>query len=171
MVKEGFVQTASDVALNTASIFLAVFAASFAWYMIAYGPGDDKEGIPKVTLALQPFGAPLVKLGTYDNLDPIVTGSISRLSSNDPHTILQAFKLAPGNAHLQYNLRAVFQDTAYVDVTDGKALVTVPVAKGDPLPGIGNVLRLEKRQGRWTLVTESAEITEEGILSLTSKLK
>jgi hypothetical protein len=171
VVKADFVQTSGDIALNTASIFLAVFAASFAWYMITYGPGDSNGSVPKATLALRPFAAPDVKLGTYDNIDPIVTGSITQSPPDGLRHNRRAFDLAQGNLHLQFNLRAVFQNTAYVDVTNGKALVTVAVIKGDELPGIGNVLRLEKRQGRWIVVTTLAEITEEGMLSLTSKLK
>ncbi len=78
MNKEGTTLTASDIALNVVSVVLAFFSASFAGYMVMYGPPDRTGNIPTVSVALEPFDTSRTKLGQYDTLDPIVTGSITK---------------------------------------------------------------------------------------------
>jgi hypothetical protein len=122
--------------------------------------------VSKVTVALQPFETSRDKLGSYDALDPIVTGSLSKADGADGVGNRQLADLLKTGQHLQYNLRTVFQDTAFVDVTNGRSLVTVPIALGAILPGVGKVLRFEQRGTRWVLITSSAEISEDGMLTL-----
>jgi hypothetical protein len=156
--------TRSDIALNAASILLAVFSISFASYMVMYGPGDGQQSVPKVTVALQPFDTSREKLGSFDALDPIVTGSVSKTEDGDGNQ--QISGLLKTGLHLQYNLRTVLQDTAFVDVSNGQSLITVPIARGAILPGVGKVLRFEQRGSKWVLITSSAEISEDGMLTL-----
>ena len=78
MNKEGTTLTASDIALNVVSVVLAFFSASFAGYMVMYGPPERTGNIPMVSVALEPFDTSRTKLGQYDTLDPIVTGSITK---------------------------------------------------------------------------------------------
>ena len=155
-----------DIALNAASIMLAAFSVSFASYMVLYGPGDGQPTVPKVTLALQPFDTSRDKLGNHDALDSIVTGSVSKKDDADGVDDRQFSDLSKTDQHLQYNLRTVFQDTAFVDVTNGQSLITVPITRGTILPGAGKVLRFEQRGTRWVLITSSVEISEDGMLTL-----
>ena len=158
--------TSGDIALNAASIMLAAFSGLFAFYMVMYGPGDGQPTVPKVTLALQPFNTLRDKLGNHDALDSIVTGSLSKTDGADSINELQLANLPKAGQHLQYNLRTVFQDTAFVDVTNGQSLITVPITRGAILPGAGKVLRFEQRGTRWVLITSSVEISEDGMLTL-----
>jgi hypothetical protein len=158
--------TLGDIALNTVSIVLAGFSASFAWYMVMYGPNERGGEVPKITVALEPFDTTRDKLGSHDALDPIVTGSIakSEAGSGPAKRAMPAF-LQP-DQHLRYNLRTVFKDTAFVDVSNGKSVVTMPVEMGAQLPGVGRVLRFENRRGKWILITSSTEISEDGMVTL-----
>ena len=132
--------------------------------MVMYGPSDGNG--PAVTVALEPFDTTRSKLGTHDVLDPIVTGSIARSVGTTKDVNRSALDIFQKDQHLRYNLRTVFQDTAFVDVTNGRSVITVPVETGAQLPGIGKVLRFEKRRDKWILVTSSAEISEEGTVRL-----
>jgi hypothetical protein len=158
----------SDMVLNAASFVLAFFSASFAGYMVMYGPIDGNGNAPRVTVASEPFNAVSSKLGSYDSLDPIVTGSIAKSSQDDlvKEAKYREIELSLKDQHLSYSLRSVFMDTGFVDISNGKSVVTLPVEKGGRLPGIGEVLGFEKRQGRWILVTGAAEISQEGLISL-----
>jgi hypothetical protein len=163
--KQGAILTSGDIALNVASIVLAVFSVSFAGYMVMYGPGDGKDSASKVTVALEPFDKSRAKLGNQDALDPIVTGSIAKTDGFDRGVDHRLVELSKVNQRLQYNLRTVFQDTAFVDVTNGRSIVTLPIEKGALLPGAGRVVRFERRSDKWVLITTSAEISEDGILT------
>ena len=158
--------TFGDMALNLVSIVLAGFSASFAWYMVMYGPSDGQDGAQAVTVALEPFDTTRSKTGTHDMLDPIVTGSITKTDSGGKSASRGVVNLLEKDQHLRYNLRTVFEDTAFVDVTNGRSVITVPVEKVAQLPGIGKVLRFEKRNDRWIVVTSSAEISAEGMVTL-----
>ena len=155
-----------DIALNVVSIVLAGFSASFAWYMAMYGPSDGNDSAQAVTVALEPFDTTRTKLGRHDLLDPIVTGSVTKPAGSGKEASRGAADLQQKDQHLRYNLRSVFHDTAFVDVTNGRSVITVPVERGALLPGIGKVLRFEKRQDRWIVVTSSAEISAEGMVTL-----
>jgi hypothetical protein len=158
--------TFGDIALNVVSIVLAGFSATFAWYMVMYGPSDGQDGAQAVTVALEPFETTRTKTGTHDMLDPIVTGSITKTDGSGKAASRGVADLLEKDQHLRYNLRTVFEDTAFVDVTNGRSVTTVPVERGAQLPGIGKVLRFEKREDKWVVVTSSAEISAEGMVTL-----
>jgi hypothetical protein len=42
----------------------------------------------------------------------------------------------------------------------------LPLERGTLIPGVGKVLRFEKRKGKWVVVTGSAEISEEGMITV-----
>jgi hypothetical protein len=167
MAKERAMLTAGDIALNAASILLAFFSASFAGYMVMYGPPDGNSNIPAVTVALEPFDTSRTKLGNYDALDPIVTGSITKdANATDKEANQAVLDLLRTDQHLRYNLRTVFQNTAFVDISNGHSSITLPLERGTLIPGVGKVLRFEKRKGKWVVVTGSAEISEEGMITV-----
>jgi hypothetical protein len=155
-----------DIALNAVSIVLAAFSASFAWYMVMYGPNERPGEVARITVALEPFDRTREKLGSHDALDPIVTGSIAKSSEGSKMARRIAPELLKPDQHLRYNLRTVFKDTAFVDVSNGRSVVTMPVEMGAQLPGVGRVLRFENRRGKWILVTSSTEISEDGMVTL-----
>ena len=158
--------TVGDIALHTVSIVLAAFSAGFAWYMVMYGPGPQNGAVPQITVALQPFDTNREKLGDHDALDPIVTGSITKSDSGSKPPKRPTPELLKPDQHLRYNLRMVFKDTAFVDINNGRSVVTMPVERGAQLPGVGRVLRFENRNGKWIVVTNSAEISEDGMVTL-----
>lgn len=161
--KKGTTLTASDIALNLVSMVLAFFAAFFAGYMVLYGPPKRTGNIPTVNVALEPFDTTRSKLGYYDTLDPIVTGSVTKSPGADQEASRAAPELFPAGQHLSYKLRTVIQNTAFIDISNGRSIVTLPVEVGALIPGAGNVLRFERRRGKWIVVTGSSEISERGM--------
>jgi hypothetical protein len=164
MTKEGPSLTASDIALNVASVVLAFFSASFAGYMVLYGPPDGTNKITTVSVALEPFDASRIKLGQYDTLDPIVTGSIRKDDGAGGTANRAASELFQSDQHLNYKLRAVVRNIAFVDISNGRSVVTLPVEVGALIPGIGTVQRFERRGGKWIVVTTASEISEAGTI-------
>ena len=163
MKKDATTLTASDIALNVVSVVLAFFSASFAGYMVMYGPPDRNGDIPTVSVALEPFDTTRTKLGQYDTLDPIVTGSITKAADTGRSANRAALELFEADQHLNYKLRAIVQNTALVDISNGRSIVTLPVEVGVLIPGAGNVLRFERRGGKWIIVTSTSEISEAGM--------
>jgi hypothetical protein len=163
--KSGTKLTAGDILLNTVSVVLAFFSASFAGYMVMYGPPDRSGSAPTVSVALQPFENSHSKLGKYDIVDPIVTGSITRSGGTGKDPRRAAIELLQADPYLKYRLRTVIQDTAFIDISNGRSSVTLPVEVGEVIPGAGNVLRFERRRGRWIIVTGSSEISEKGMVA------
>lgn len=164
MSKEGTTLTTSDIALNVVSVVLAFFSASFAGYMVMYGP-PERTGNPMVSVALEPFETSRTKLGQYDILDPIVTGSITRDAGAGKSAQSAALELFQADQHLTYKLRTIVQNTAFVDISNERSLVTLPVEVGVQIPGAGNVLRFERRGGKWIVVTSTSEISESGMVA------
>jgi hypothetical protein len=166
MGKEGSKLTASDIALNVVSVVLAFFSASFAGYMVMYGPPERSGKVPMVSVALEPFDRSRTKLGQYDILDPIVTGSITRDDGSGKSAQSAALELVQANQHLSYRLRTIVRNTAYVDISNDRSLVTLPAEVGALIPGVGNVLRFERRGGKWVVVTSTSEISESGMVAV-----
>lgn len=166
MSKESAKLTASDIALNVVSVVLAFFSASFAGYMVMYGPPERSGNVPMVSVALEPFDTSRTKLGQYDVLDPIVTGSITKDSGTGMSARSAALELYRTDQHLNYKLRTIVQNTAYVDISNDRSLVTLPVEVGVLIPGVGNVLRFERRGGKWIVVTSTSEISESGVAAV-----
>lgn len=117
MTKEGPSLTASDIALNVASVVLAFFSASFAGYMVLYGPPDGTNTITTVSVALEPFDTSRTKLGQYDTLDPIVTGSIRKDDGAGRTADRAASELFESDQYLNYKLRSVVQNIALVSIS------------------------------------------------------
>jgi hypothetical protein len=163
MAKQVPTLTAGDIALNAVSIVLAFFSASFAGYMVMYGPPEGADNIPTVSVALEPFETSRTKLGLYDTLDPIVTGSITRSADDGENAPRAAVELFQSDQHLNYKLRTIVLNTAFVDISNDRSIVTLPIEVGAMIPGIGNVLRFERRGGKWIVVTTSSEISEKGL--------
>ena len=166
MSKEGSKLTASDIALNVVSVVLAFFSASFAGYMVMYGPPERSGNGSTVSVALEPFDTSRTKLGQYDILDPIVTGSITKSDGSGKSAQSAALELVQANQHLSYKLRTIVRNTAYVDISNDRSLVTLPVEIGVLIPGVGNVLRFERRGGKWIVVTSTSEISEFGMVAV-----
>lgn len=166
MNKEGTTLTAGDIALNVVSVVLAFFSASFAAYMVMYGPPDGTGNIPTVSVALEPFDTSRTKLGQYDTLDPIVTGSVTKAADTGKSANRAALELFEADQHLSYKLRAIVKNTAFVDISNGRSIVTLPVEVGVLIPGVGNVLRFERRGGKWIVVTSTSEISEGGMATV-----
>jgi len=162
--KDGTALTASDIALNVVSVVLAFFSASFAGYMVMYGPPDRTGNVPVVSVALEPFETSRTKLGQYDILDPIVTGSITRDDGSGKSANSAALELFQADQHLTYKLRTIVRNTAFVDISNDRSIVTLPVEVGVLIPGVGNVLRFERRSGKWIVVTSTSEISDSGMV-------
>ena len=164
--KEGTRLTASDIALNVVSVVLAFFSASFAGYMVMYGPPDRSGNAPIVSVALEPFETSPTKLGQYDTLDPIVTGSITKNADSGKNAQSAALELFQADQHLTYKLRTIVRNTAFVDISNDRSIVTLPVEVGVLIPGAGNALRFERRNGKWIVVTSTSEISEAGMVAV-----
>jgi hypothetical protein len=166
MSKAKPVVSRSDLLLNLASIVLAFTSASFAGYMVMYGPPQKLGDTPAASVSLELFDPSRTEPDGLDSLDPIVTGSIAKGTGGDKKINRATFEVLYPDQRVRYKLRAIVENTAFVDVSNGASTVTLPVETGAVLPGVGRVLRFEKRKGHWILVTLSTEISEQGTIKL-----
>jgi hypothetical protein len=152
-----------DIAVTTASILLAASSACFASYMLVRGP----QGVPqsgefaliKLDRSEPPIARPPAGAG---DVDPLVTGTIDAGAAAPSVAAVQSLLAAPGE-RVGYRLRTVVARTAFVDMLKGSRRLLYPVKPGTILPGLGEVLRVEVRGGRWVVVTRQGEVTETGI--------
>lgn len=168
---QGARSSAADRGLAATGVAAAMMAASFAGYMIAKesspesfkaeghgrllapapGPSDSKpdagaRGAPR------PFD--------FDATGSIVQGSgdVAEGAPLDVQSAVKTSRAQPGPAGgaAGYVLRFVHKGVAIVQIA-GKSYVVAP---GAALPQAGRVLSIERRAGRWVVVTAAGLIVE-----------
>jgi hypothetical protein len=153
---------AGDRALAGGGVVLALCSLSFAGYMIGdhnrqpYFHGGEYLAIfSKPSRGIQVAAHPspaLARLNMPDDpngVDPTPTGAIPRATRPEP----------PDGAGLppaRYRLVAAKDQTAWVESEYGFRQVKL----GESLPGFGHVAAIEKRNGRWALVTDTGSMLE-----------
>jgi hypothetical protein len=103
----------------------------------------------EVAAHLAPTPARTAASNDANGVDPTPTGSIARLSSADP----------PDGAALppqRYRLVAATRETAWVESERGFRQIKA----GEALPGLGRIAAIERRNGRWTMTTDSGLMLE-----------
>jgi hypothetical protein len=156
----------SDIALNLISIVLAFASASFAGYMVLYGPPGIQENSAAARVDLELFDPSSTQPAGSNSFDPIVTGSLAGASGDGRSENRALWEFLEQGRLVQYKLREIRAGTAFVDVSNGASSATFAVERGAMLPGVGPVLRFERRKGIWVIVTPSTEITQDGMSSL-----
>ena len=136
---------------------LACASALFASYMLYSGPfKPGTEGFSLISLVRTraPENVELVA-------DPITTGSISSSAINRLDEIPAWFE-SPGRP-IDYRLKGVVSQKAYVDISSGPDLFTWEVDRGGVMPGIGKVSEIRQEQGEWVLRTGRVRISQRGV--------
>ncbi len=163
----------SERGLGLAGLALAVASGSFAAYMIS-----DKERQPQfagaeyltVFAKLTPSGRATPGGWTKQTLpdsdssqpDDLSTGSVAAKivpgGSADPQapTRLNPGAFAPGATLPDYVLRSVVKGVALIEGGDGQR----EVRPGTILPYAGVVVSIEKRDGKWIVITSRGIIRE-----------
>ena len=108
------------------------------------------------TIARETAAAPVTQ-----SLSAKAESAITRATKNESarpdaapaQTAAPASKIVSG-----YRVRDVYNGAALVESSRGM----IGVERGEVVPGVGRVLAIEKRAGRWVVVTEDGEITGDG---------
>jgi hypothetical protein len=152
-----------DKALVSTGVLTAVVSASFATYMVSTDhPHPTFGGIEHLMIFAQPsLGYPRAAIATVEGtpversgIDYGATGTIPPkppassgvFASDFPEPIVSTYMLH--------------------DVHDGAAIVVgkddnvYQVERGSVLPGVGRVLAISQRGGKWIVVTEQGLITD-----------
>lgn len=135
---------------------LAVTSALFAAYMLYAGPfKPGADGFSLINLARN---APAPDDSAAD---PIITGSVRSVPAISRLNDIPAWFNLPGRA-IDYRLKDVVADKAYVDITSGNDSFTWMVDRGGLMPGIGKVSEISRDQGGWVLRTGRVRISQHG---------
>jgi hypothetical protein len=152
----------SDVLVIAMGVCLGLVCALFPWYIFLH---QDKFGIPSIKFSSKlPKGTPGLGEGPLRigaiwklpdrkdaGLDAFPTGTVKRDNSSAATDADQPF---PGDKAEPFNLVQVANGQAMIEDADGFFLVGV----GSPLPDDSRVRSIEKRGGKWVLVTSADKI-------------
>lgn len=156
--KRGFT---SDVLIVGMGVGLGLVCALFPWYIFLH---QDKFGIPSIRFSGHPTGTPGLGEGPLRigaiwklpdrkdaELDAFPTGTVKR---DSPKPAADADQPFPGDKAARFNLVQVANGQAMIEDADGFFIVRV----GSPLPDDSSVRSIEKRDGRWILVTSTDKV-------------
>lgn len=159
--------TKGDIALFTSGFVLAGFCAVFPWYVFM---NQDQFSEPRVKLGNIPSsgGAPrdwnpakravedsVAEANKESGIDTFTTGTTPPPAEEPqkPEIVQQPFPAGPPP---EYELVHVANGRAMIQ--DDKGLYVVQ--RGSLLPDNSRVAKIEKRDGRWVLVTSADRILE-----------
>ena len=147
----------TDTLTYVLSVALAAAVIAFAAYkVIKLNAMDD----PPANLGLN-FPPPKRKFiidQTLAGADPITTQSVTPVVPLRP--ALSDAARAAGGPVRAYELLAVVDGVAFVEIDVARGKTLVPVSVGTVLPGGLRVETIEQRNGRWVLVAGKIEIEE-----------
>jgi hypothetical protein len=151
----------SDALVTAGSCALALGAASFAGYMVTYGPPAQHADFALADLAADRVN---VSRGERTNAvaDPIITGTAPSDDSTNAE-VMPPQGFFSRARRFDYRLERVAGGIAYVSISNGMESFTAPVRQGALVPGIGFAREIARRENRWVVVTGRLEITEDGI--------
>jgi hypothetical protein len=159
--------TRGDIALFTSGFVLAGFCAVFPWYVFM---NQDQFSEPRVKLGNIPSSGPaprnwnpasrtgedsLAESSKESGIDTFTTGTTPPPAKEEEQTeiVPQPFPAGPPP---QYELVHVANGRAMIQ--DDKGLYVVQ--RGSLLPDNSRVAKIEKRDGRWVLVTSANRVLE-----------
>lgn len=159
--------TKGDIALFTSGFVLAGFCAVFPWYVFM---NQDQFSEPRVKLGNIPPSGPaprdwnpaardgedsLAEANKESGIDTFTTGTTTPPAAEpeEAEIVPQPFPAGPPP---QYELVHVANGRAMIQ--DDKGLYVVQ--RGSLLPDNSRVARIEKRDGRWVLVTSADRVLE-----------
>jgi hypothetical protein len=134
----------SDTLTNVLSVALAASVIAFAAYKVIKLNGIE-DPPANMGLNFPPPGRKII-IDDMTGADPIITQTVT------PSSPSPAGDALPAGAVWSYELLAVVDGVAFLemDVARGKKLV--PVSVGTVLPGGLRIESIERREGRWVLV-------------------
>lgn len=140
----------SDTLTYVLSVALAVSVIAFAAYkVVKLSRMED----PPADMGLN-FPPPKRKviLDPEPSSDPITTETITLASPRGAENIPRSWSPAYGPADHSYELLAVVDGVAFVEVGFSQRKALMPATVGTVLPGGLRVKTIERRNGRWVLV-------------------
>jgi hypothetical protein len=150
-----------DKALVSTGVLTAVISASFATYMVSSDhPHPMFGGVEHLMIFAQPSrdypGAAIARATSpigQPGIDYTVTGTIPAKPSASSETPLSGLP------------EPILSTYVLHEVRDGVAIVAggddvYRIERGSILPGVGRVLAIEQRGGKWVVVTSQGLITD-----------
>lgn len=151
----------SDMLIAAMGLGLGLVCALFPWYIFLH---QDRFGIPSITFSGHPKGTPGLGEGPLRigaiwklpdrkdaELDAFPTGTVK---PDNPKPSVDADQPFPGDKTARFNLVEVANGQAMIEDADGFFVVRI----GSPLPDDSRVRSIEKRGGRWVLVTSTDKV-------------
>jgi hypothetical protein len=151
----------TDVLVAGMGVGLGLVCALFPWYIFLH---QDKFGIPSIRFSGRPAGTPGLNEGPLRigaiwklpdrkdaGLDAFPTGTVK---PNNPKPSSDTDQPFPGDKSARFNLVQVANGQAMIEDADGFFVVRV----GSPLPDDSRVRSIEKREGKWVLVTSADKV-------------
>jgi hypothetical protein len=154
----------SDALIIGLGACLGLVCALFPWYIFLH---QDKFGIPAIRFSSKlPKGTPGLGEGPLRigaiwklpdrkdaGLDAFPTGTVNRGGSK---AVTDADQPFPGDKAEPFNLIQVANGQAMIEDADGFFVVRA----GSPLPDDSRVSSIERRDGRWVLVTSTGKVID-----------
>lgn len=155
----------SESMLGVAGCAMAVASGSFALYTNLHGPLGGHQPSSYFTVFAQmgprahatpvaPAAALASVVGITDDIDPVVTGSITQRTPTPVAVATGVNDDRPVLANML--LRQIDGDTALVEVNDSLVVYKI----GDVIPGAGRLKAMTRRGGRPALETSKGLIVE-----------
>lgn len=154
----GMAEKLTDIFSYALSVALAAGVITFAAYKVIKLNGMDN---PPANMGLNfPPVKRKIILSEEAEADPIVTQSLGRAPASGER-LTPGFTRADEQVISSYQLLAVVDGIAFIEVSVASGRILVPVTVGTTLPGGYRVESIEKHRGRWTLVAGSLTLGEQ----------
>ena len=148
----------TDILTYVLSVALAAGVITFAAYKVIKLNGMEN---PPANMGLN--FPPLKRKVIIDEVieaDPITTQSLGHPGAFGER-LTPGFAPSDGQAISSYQLLAVVDGVAFIEVGAAGGKILVPVSVGTTLPGGYRVESIEKHDGRWLLVAGSLTLAEQ----------
>lgn len=148
----------TDILSYVLSVALAAGVITFAAYKVITLNGMEN---PPANMGLNfPPLKRKVVINEEAEADPIMTQSLGRAAASGAR-LTPGFTRADAQSISSYQLLAVVDGIAFIEVGLASGRILVPVTVGTTLPGGYRVESIEKHNGRWMLVAGSLTLGEQ----------
>ena len=148
----------TDTLTYLLSLALAAGVIAFAAYKVIKLNGME-DPPANMGLNFPPPKRRIIVDGTGEAADPMTTQSLTAAGPAGPSPSRGAYLAEPA-APQSYQLLAVVDSVAFVEIVLARGKTLVPVSVGSVLPGGLRIEAIEKRNGRWVLVAGALQIKE-----------
>lgn len=141
------------------SVALAAGVMAFAAYKVIKLNGME-DAPSNMGLNFPPAKRKLIMDAVSPRADPLTTQSLATAQDRSGIDSVRGGSEPVTGPAQSYELLAVVDGVAFVEVGLARGQMLVPVTVGSVLPGGFRIEAIERRQGRWRLVAGSLEIEQ-----------